>query len=120
MAAAFNVEGIEIPRHHLLSPIDKAYMIINYPRAEASVNTPEWTFEHALEVAKVDPKTTATLVQLWRSRDTKKLRTAFNTWNAIMQSTALHSSEAESPSDTLNTLSLLSEITSNVLERSQS
>ena len=88
MPAAFNVEGIEIPRHHDLAPLDKAYVLINYPRAQAAADTPEWTFEHALDVAKVDAPTKAKLLQDFNAKNYDGVRTKFNQWNAIMQAAA--------------------------------
>jgi len=88
MPAAFNQQNIEIPRHHDLSQMDKAYMLINYPREQPAASTPEWTFEHALQVAKVDARTTATLLQQYNNKQYDRVRATFNNWNAVMQSGA--------------------------------
>ena len=85
MPAAFNTQGINIPRHFDLSDLDKAYMIVNYPRPNPSPESPQWTVEHALKVAKVDAKTSETILQFWKSGDWKSVRRTFNAWNAIMQ-----------------------------------
>ena len=88
MPAAFNLEGINIPRHYNLTALDKAYVLINYPRAQAAAATPEWTFEHALDVARVDAATKAKLLQDFNAKNYDGVRTKFNQWNAIMQAGA--------------------------------
>jgi hypothetical protein len=87
MPAKLNEENIELYENNTLSELDKAYMTIMYPRASAHTNTPDWTFEHALDVVKMNPKTKATLIQHWQQNDIDKVRKTFNAWNAIMQST---------------------------------
>ena len=88
MPAEYNNEGIEIKRNQVLDDMDKAYMLINYPRAEAAPETPEWTFEHALDVAGVDATAKATLLEHWAAKKYEDVRTTFNNWNAIAQATA--------------------------------
>ena len=88
MPAAFNREGIEIPRHYDLDDLDKAYILINYPRAQAAADTPSWTFEHALNVAKVDSSMKAALLRDFNAKNYDNVRTKFNQWNAIMQANA--------------------------------
>lgn len=53
MPSDMNTQRKEVPPNGSLSDLDKAYMLINYPRASAAIETPEWTFEYALEVAGV-------------------------------------------------------------------
>ncbi|KAI0061358.1 hypothetical protein BV25DRAFT_780912 [Artomyces pyxidatus] len=43
----------DIPYNSQLSQLDKAYMVINYPRAEPHPNASEWTLETALQKAGV-------------------------------------------------------------------
>lgn len=40
----------DVPCNTGLSDLDKAYMVLQYPRAAPHKNSPEWTFERALEV----------------------------------------------------------------------
>lgn len=40
----------DIGYNRSLSELDKAYMVVQYPRAEPHPEAPEWTFEHALSV----------------------------------------------------------------------
>ncbi|KAF9461765.1 hypothetical protein BDZ94DRAFT_793309 [Collybia nuda] len=40
-----------------LSPLDKAFMVINYPRTRVHSQAPEWTLRHALLIADVDENT---------------------------------------------------------------
>ncbi len=54
MPSDMNTQRKEIPPNDILSDSDKAYMLINYPRANAAKETPDWTFEHALDVAGVN------------------------------------------------------------------
>ena len=63
-------------------------MVINYPRQAPHPSVPEWTFEHALDVAGVDQKTQERLKMFLASNDITKLRVTFNEWSAIQQSTA--------------------------------
>ncbi|SJX64350.1 uncharacterized protein SRS1_21007 [Sporisorium reilianum f. sp. reilianum] len=45
-----------------LSDVDKAYMVLQYPRATPHERAPEWTFEHALDVIRCpDPVRNAIL-----------------------------------------------------------
>jgi hypothetical protein len=77
---AFNYD----PIHTALSEIDKAYMIINYPRPSAHPNSPKWTFEHALSVAGVkDKKTLDILMGDWNKKNYSRLRRKFIQWNKL-------------------------------------
>lgn len=53
MPAEMNIQRQDILPNFMLTDFDKAFVSINYPRASASPETPEWTFEHALDVAGV-------------------------------------------------------------------
>lgn len=48
-----NTQGIDIPRNHDLSDIDKAYIFLNYPRVVAHDKTPDWNIRKVLKVAGV-------------------------------------------------------------------
>ncbi|KAE8244742.1 hypothetical protein A4X13_0g6310 [Tilletia indica] len=43
----------DVPYNTELSEMDKAYIVINYPRSKPHPDAPEWTLEHALKVAGV-------------------------------------------------------------------
>ncbi|KAJ7907565.1 hypothetical protein B0H13DRAFT_2501759 [Mycena leptocephala] len=58
MPAAMNEQHKDVPPNYKLSDMDKAYMIINYPRPTPHALAPEWTLDHALQVSGVDPATT--------------------------------------------------------------
>ncbi|KAJ7452613.1 hypothetical protein FB451DRAFT_1050784, partial [Mycena latifolia] len=58
MPAEMNDEGIAVPPNKKLSDIDKAYMVINYPRPKPHDGARQWTLEYALKVAGVDAVTT--------------------------------------------------------------
>ncbi|KAK6980655.1 ZnMc domain-containing protein [Favolaschia claudopus] len=49
MPAAMDKERIEIKPNYVLSELDKAYMVINYPRAKPHPSAPEWTLAYAFE-----------------------------------------------------------------------
>ena len=61
MPAAMNVEHIDVPVNNQLSPLDKAYMVINYPRPQPHPLEPQWTLDFALKVAGVDDATAAAI-----------------------------------------------------------
>ncbi|KAI0060135.1 zincin [Artomyces pyxidatus] len=43
----------DVPLSDSVSDMDKAYMVINYPRAEPHPDAPDWTLEKALQVASL-------------------------------------------------------------------
>jgi hypothetical protein len=71
--------------NHELTDMDKAYMVINYPRTTPHADAPEWTFTHALTVAGVDKKTQQTLIKQLNQGRIDDMRNVFNKWNAIKQ-----------------------------------
>lgn len=68
-----------------LTSLDKAYMVINYPRPEPHPDAPEWTLAYALDVAGVDSQTKERLLDLRARKNITELRTTFNRWNSLMQ-----------------------------------
>ena len=81
-SSSFNYDII----NSALTDLDKAYMVINYPRTQPHPDAPEWTLAHALDVAGVDPRTKQRILNLHAQGDITTLRTTFNMWNALMQS----------------------------------
>jgi hypothetical protein len=64
MPAEMNKERKEVPPNKTLSDMDKAYMVINYPRISPHADAPQWTVAHALEVAGVDQSTSQSILGL--------------------------------------------------------
>ncbi|KAJ6483192.1 hypothetical protein C8R45DRAFT_1099482 [Mycena sanguinolenta] len=75
MPAEMDKERIEIKPNYNLSEMDKAYMVINYPRTKPHESAKEWTLEYALLVAGVS-KSTA-LDMLAAQGDPASLRSLF-------------------------------------------
>ncbi|KAJ7203437.1 hypothetical protein C8J57DRAFT_1408070 [Mycena rebaudengoi] len=63
MPKEMNKERKEVPPNKKLSDMDKAYMVINYPRSDANSIKP-WTMAHALKVAGVDTPTSSSILTL--------------------------------------------------------
>jgi len=61
-------------------------MLINYPRTAAHPDTPDWTFDRALDIAKADDPTKAKLKELLASNQISELRVAFSTFVKVQQS----------------------------------
>ena len=53
MPSDMNEQHKEVPPNSMLSDMDKAFMLINYPRASPHPNSPDWTLTRALDVAGV-------------------------------------------------------------------
>ncbi|KAJ7069144.1 hypothetical protein C8F01DRAFT_977064, partial [Mycena amicta] len=58
MPSWLNLQHIDVKANYALSDIDKAYMVINYPRNGSHADAPQWTLDYALRVADVDAVTT--------------------------------------------------------------
>ncbi len=78
MPAEFNMQHIDIPPNTVLSAIDKAYAVLNYPRLSPNPNAQEWTIAHAVDVAGV---TGTYRDQILESQDPIEIRQAFSIWN---------------------------------------
>jgi hypothetical protein len=68
-----------------LTDMDKAYMVINYPRDAPHAEAQDWTLDHALDVAGVEPKIKKVLLSFWEKKKYKDLRKRFNIWNGVKQ-----------------------------------
>ncbi|KAK6966593.1 hypothetical protein R3P38DRAFT_3515439 [Favolaschia claudopus] len=75
MPAAMDKERIEIKPNNVLSELDKAYMVINYPRAKPHPSAPEWTLAYALKVAGVSGAAAKDMLAL--GSDAPSLRSLF-------------------------------------------
>ena len=53
MPAEMNTQHKEVPPNNVLSDLDKAYTVLNYPLLNPDANAPQWSVEHALQVAGV-------------------------------------------------------------------
>jgi hypothetical protein len=53
MPRSFTIEQFIVEANNNLSDLDKAYMVINYPRNNPHDAAQDWTLEHALDVAQV-------------------------------------------------------------------
>ena len=81
MPAAMNEEGIEVKPNNVLSDIDKAYIIINYPHpVDTPPLDPVWTFEFALGVAGVDGSARDRILQEYRNSNWPEVRYQFTNW----------------------------------------
>ncbi len=77
MPAEMNIQRKDVLPNSALDDFDKAFVSINYPRASASAETPEWTFEYALNVAGV---TTASKQWILDSPTIDVIRQRFALW----------------------------------------
>ncbi|KAJ6449457.1 hypothetical protein C8R45DRAFT_1224408 [Mycena sanguinolenta] len=75
MPADMDKERIEIKPNYDLSEMDKAYMVINYPRTKPHPSAAEWTLEHALNIAGVSGSSAEDM--LAASGDAASLRSLF-------------------------------------------
>ncbi|KAF7292571.1 ZnMc domain-containing protein [Mycena indigotica] len=62
MPSWLNLQRIEVKANYVLSPIDMAYMVINYPRPKPHAEASKWTLEYALRVAEVDEATVQSIL----------------------------------------------------------
>ncbi|KAI0061847.1 zincin [Artomyces pyxidatus] len=60
-----------------LSDMDKAYMVINYPRTEPHPDMPEWTLEKALQIAGVPDDDREQILDAQRRADVEYMRLLF-------------------------------------------
>ncbi|KAJ7092313.1 hypothetical protein B0H15DRAFT_905677 [Mycena belliarum] len=95
MPAAMNLEGIDIPPNELLSDMDKAYMVINYPRPTPHGSAPQWTLDYALKVSGVDAATTQDIKNA--RGDVTKIRAIFTAFQVAARAKTLHPPNGISP-----------------------
>ncbi|KAF7344143.1 ZnMc domain-containing protein [Mycena venus] len=75
MPSAMNLQHVDVPPNHILSDMDKAYMVINYPRPKPHALAPTWTLDYALKVSGVDNATTQDIKNA--KGDVTKIRAVF-------------------------------------------
>jgi hypothetical protein len=116
MPASLNVQGIEIRRNQRLSDLDRAYMVLNYPRVlpDADPVASRWTVEHALDFAGVTGVTKTNILAFWRARDYPRMRLALNAWNAAKWA-ALRSNNPDAKAITLDEMKEALKIYNDVL-----
>ena len=79
MPAELNLQHIDIPPNTVLSDLDKAYAVLNYPRLKVNPKASEWTISHALDIAGVSATYRD---QILKSKDPLEIRQLFQIWNA--------------------------------------
>ena len=78
MPRKMNKQNIEIKSNNKLSPIDKAFMIVNYPFPPSrKPRDPTWSFTHALDVAGVNDDCRVEILKQHQGSDWKELRFLF-------------------------------------------
>jgi len=81
MPAAMNEQNEDIPPNYQLSPLDKAYMTINYPHWPKTPTI--MSFQEALDIAKVDPHNQTVLRELYDLGDYHRIRQVFSAWTLV-------------------------------------
>ena len=99
MPAAMNKQAKDIPPNYHLSPLDKAYITINYPHEPATSTV--MSFQEALDIAKVDPHTQVTLRDIYQLEDYHRLRHVFSAWSLVAASASTGSTSPHGPSHSL-------------------
>ncbi|KAG5635238.1 hypothetical protein H0H81_011954 [Sphagnurus paluster] len=81
MEPYLNVENIDVPVNTKLSDMDKAYMLINYPRTRPHPKAKDWTLERALGVAGVP----AGEIKAYLGLGDEGIRKKFEDWNIFQR-----------------------------------
>ncbi|KAJ7235845.1 hypothetical protein C8J57DRAFT_1571489 [Mycena rebaudengoi] len=97
MPHQMNVEQIDIPPNDALSDLDKAYMVINYPRPSPHATAPQWTLDYALKVSGVDATTTQDIKN--SKADIDKVRALFTTFQVDQRAKAAPPSNGANPDE---------------------
>jgi hypothetical protein len=90
-----NVEQIDIPPNDALSDMDRAYMVINYPRPSPHALAPQWTLDYALKVSGVDAMTTQDIKNAKGNVD--KIRALFTAFQVAQRAKATPPSNGANP-----------------------
>jgi hypothetical protein len=75
MPGNLDLEHVHVLPNTRLSDMDKAYMVINYPRTTPHPDASTWTLEYALTVSGVDAQTIEDIKNA--GGDVKKIRAIF-------------------------------------------
>ncbi|KAJ7270869.1 hypothetical protein C8J57DRAFT_1065233 [Mycena rebaudengoi] len=95
MPRQMNVEQIDIPPNDALSDMDRAYMVINYPRPSPHALAPQWTLDYALKVSGVDAMTTQDIKNAKGNVD--KIRALFTAFQVAQRAKATPPSNGANP-----------------------
>ena len=90
MPAEMNEHGVVVTSNNELSELDKAYITLNYPRDDASVNGIGWTVGYALEVAGVDREQREVMLEDYRIGGWSKLRSRLFEWKDGIRNALAH------------------------------
>lgn len=78
MPGSLNTQGVNVDVNNSLTDMDKAYMVINYPRNIPHPKAKQWTLKKALDVAGVPPSEQKDILS---SDDSGTIRSYFMSWN---------------------------------------
>ncbi|KAF8068844.1 hypothetical protein FPV67DRAFT_1668901 [Lyophyllum atratum] len=95
MPGRLNDQGITVDVNNKLSDMDKAYMVINYPRDKPDLTAPEWTVEYALEKAGVPLEERTEILKA--RHDASTMRVYFTTWNKEVREKEREASKVPTP-----------------------
>lgn len=90
MPAEMNLQRKEIPPNNILSDLDRAYTVLNYPLPTPDPNAPHWSVEYALQIAGV---TGSPRDKILGAESPSEIRRLFSLWNASQKT------QASTPSD---------------------
>lgn len=79
MPGHINAEGIAVKVNNKLTDMDKAYMVINYPRSSPHHKARDWTLQKALDVAGVPPMDQTDILS--SIGDSGTIRSYFASWS---------------------------------------
>ncbi|THH31771.1 hypothetical protein EUX98_g2429 [Antrodiella citrinella] len=79
MPPEMNLQHVSVGNNYVLSPLDKAYMVINYP---FQIKDPQWTLSHALDIAGVSGTAKQAILA---EKDADNVREKFSVWNATQR-----------------------------------
>ncbi|KAJ6575756.1 hypothetical protein DFH09DRAFT_1361850 [Mycena vulgaris] len=96
MPSAMNLERVNVAPNNALSDMDKAYMIINYPRPTPHSSAPMWTLDYALKVSGVDAATTQDIKNA--KGDVTKIRAVFTAFQVAARAKTLPPPNGVNPS----------------------
>ena len=72
-------EGVHVPLNYNLSDTDKAFVFLHYPRMVPHPDAPEWTIQHALDIADITGDRREEILQ---AQSPGRIREIFQQWCA--------------------------------------